>query len=139
MPSINKINSDFNEVKRINFQDGATIDGPMITQILARLRNAETLIANTIAPPPSQITFIPYSNTTPISLALNDVLVFNSAQTVTSTDFLSPQNGTIYRFGNVSPGNVIIHDSTQIILTIVAGEFVKLIRFDNNWIRTFGP
>lgn len=125
------------KVARVEFKDGASLDGPLLTQTFTRLRNVETALSNS---PRNNYRFIDYvSGTTLVSVALTDVLIFSSAITLTSSDFLTSPVGTIYRFGNVSNGEVKISNTQTVLLTIVPGEFVKFIRLTNSWYGTFGP
>jgi hypothetical protein len=131
-------NTESLKVTRVEFKDGASLDGPLLTQTFTRLRNVESAVSNS---PRNKYTFITYvdNSTTPMSTALNDVLVFTSPVTLSSSDLLTSPVNTIYRFGNLSNGQVKISNSNSVVLTIVPGEFVKLIKLPSQWFGTFGP
>lgn len=126
-------------IKRIDFRDGGTFDGSMLAQTLLRIRNTENVISSVQASV-TPLEFVDYENGTPLSAAISSVLLFNAAVTVSWAGLSTSDTGTIYRFGNLSGGEVIISDGTSEILKMVPGEFVRLIRLNaGRWIRTFGP
>lgn len=92
----------------------------------------------------SFITFVSLQQT-PLTLAKHNVVVFRDVQQTQFklSELSTCPQGTTYRFGNLSPQQIeIIDDSNTIIVTIVKGEFLKLIKYGtglSGWIRTFGP
>ena len=118
--------------KRIDFADGGTLDGSLLQQILRRLRNAEQKELN-------YVDFVSLSST-PISMGLDNCLVFPSSVTLSAPEFSTAIVGTVYHFGNRSQGDVHLNDGAgTTILSIVPGEFVKLVRLSSGWIGGFGP
>jgi hypothetical protein len=127
---------DYLQVKGIEFRDGGIIDGPLFTQLLARLRNVESKESSSS---PSTLQFVDYAAGLNLEEARTSVVVFGAAISVASAGFASAQTGSVYRFGNTSSGEIILSDGNATIMKLVPGEFIKLIRLESGWFGTFGP
>ena len=122
---------DVIEAQRVDFKDGGTLDGPLLSQILYRIKAVENK---------TNLEYEVYKDGTPLNVGLVKVLVFATGLTVQSTEFVSAPIHTMYRFGNTSKRDVHIGDGSKIILSIVPGEFVKLVKLPTGaWFGTFGP
>lgn len=126
-------NSDTN---RIDFVGRNSLDGPLISQLLLRVRNLESA-GGSIA---YKRQFILYDDTIKLESAKNEnVIIFKSNQilNVESTYFQNVTNES-FNFGNMGTQDVNISDGFKIILSLVPGEFTSLIRFQNEWIFSLG-
>lgn len=140
------MDTDVLSVGRVDFREGGTLDGPLLNQTLFRLRTAETEIAELKSGSTSAtLQFVDFvsESETPISLAISGVLVINTGTTsVDSEDFASAVTGTTYRFGNNSLVNVTINSittpTTTTLLTLVPGEYSRLIKLSSGWLPLFG-
>lgn len=130
-------------VNRIDFREGGSLDGALLSQILSRIRNLEIKNSGLV-----KISEFVNSVETPLNLAIPNILVFTSASESEKKFFNQDvPNETILKFGNTTNLNVDIYPDdeplSEKIITVVPGEFVKIIKHENNsiitWIKTFGP
>ena len=123
---------------RIDFQGGGTLDGPLLLKTLVRLRAAESEIAvlqGSISPVVSTIQFIDYVPGMSVSLAISAVLVVQPGVTsIESSDFSAAPTGTTYRFGNETTEDVSIKLGLTTLLTLVPGEYARLVRLSSGWL-----
>ena len=126
-------------VNRIDFKEGGSIDGALLSQILARIRNLEFKNSGIV-----KIVEFVNSVDTPLNSSVSNILVF-TAVSVSERKYFSSEIPleTFFKFGNTSTLNVDIYPddnpSSAIILSLVPGEFVKVILHEGTWIKTFGP
>ena len=126
-------------VNRIDFKEGGSLDGGLLSQILARIRNLEYKNSGI-----GRIEEFVNSTDTPLISAVSNILIFNQSTTAVKKYFNSDiPSETFFKFGNTSNVNVNIYPDDEIgspiIASIVPGEFVKIILHDGTWIKTFGP
>jgi hypothetical protein len=126
-------------VNRIDFKEGGSIDGGLLSQILARIRNLEFKNSGI-----GRIEEFVDSTATPLVSAVSNILVFTQSTSTTKKYFNSDiPTETFFKFGNTSTLNVDIYPNntvgSSILASIVPGEFVKIILHDGVWIKTFGP
>ena len=122
---------------RVDFRGGGTLDGALLAQTLFRLRTAEGEIAELKAIV-SPLVFINYTAGMSVSLAITGVLVFQPGTTaIVSVDFNSAPAGTIYRFGNATTEDVTVGTSSGPLLTLVPGEYSRLVKLTSGWLPLF--
>jgi hypothetical protein len=122
---------------RVDFRGGGTLDGALLTQTLFRLRTAEAEIAD-LKSIVSPLVFINYTPGMSVSLAITGVLVIQPGVTsIVSADFTSAPAGIIYRFGNETSGDVTIGTAATTLLTLVPGEYSRLVRLESGWLPLF--
>jgi len=135
------MHGDTIEVKRIDFENGGTLDGPLLAQLLRRLRVAEQRLATVQQPPPAagDLQTVEYTTGTAFSLGLTNILVFRTGTTIQAPELLTAPVNTVYHLWNQSNAEVAIGNGTTILLRIVPGEAVKFFRLSTGWSGTFGP
>ena len=127
---------------RVDFQGGGTLDGPLLTKTLFRLRVAEGEIADlrgSITPVSSSLVFINYVPGMSVGLAITGVLVVQpGVSSIESQDFSAAPTGTIYRFGNETDSDVSIKLGLLSLLILVPGEYARLVRLSSGWLPLSG-
>jgi hypothetical protein len=83
--------------------------------------------------------FINYVPGMSVGLAITGVLVVQpGVSSIESQDFSAAPTGTIYRFGNETDSDVSIKLGLLSLLTLVPGEYARLVRLSSGWLPLSG-
>ena len=110
-------------VQRIDFTDGASLDGPLLAHILARLRRLE--LGN-------QQTFVNYIPGT--GLSSGSTTVFTSGGSYVFEQLQTTIAGTFFTVVNASPDTLTLNDGILDVINIVPGEGTSILRYNDSWV-----
>jgi hypothetical protein len=129
-------------VGRIDFANGGSLDGELLSELLLRLRRLESRTSPPIPPGNVSYEFIDYDATTANWIdnqlqtypAVIIVFSFTTDTTIESTYLGSGlPDQTYFRFSNHGTANIMLTDGTNEIVTVVPGENIKIMKVSSGW------